>query len=117
MLNDTNFRKLKEHITILLGCMDLDYAIWIERPPVLTNDSTAKQRANFEKWGCSNRMSLMVMKHSISDTIRGAMSEEENAKSFLSQIAYQFVGSKKVKTSTILSKLVSMWYKGKGNRK
>ena len=97
--------------------MDLDYAIQTKQPPALTNDSTAKQRANFEKWGCSNRMSLMVMKHSISDTIRGAMSEEENAKSFLSQIAYQFVGSKKVKTSTILSKLVSMWYKGKGNRK
>ncbi|KAL6322011.1 hypothetical protein AAG906_003152 [Vitis piasezkii] len=45
-------------------------------------------------------MSLMIMKHSISDTIRGAMPEEENAKSFLSQIAYQFVGSKKDKVIT-----------------
>ena len=57
------------------------------------------------------------MKHSIPDTIRGAMFEEEKAKSFLSQIADRFVGSKKVETSTILSKLVSMWYKGKGNIK
>ena len=64
--------------------MDLDYAIQTKQPPALTNDSTAKQRANFEKWGCSNRMSLMIMKHSISDTIRGTLPEEENAKSFLS---------------------------------
>lgn len=27
VLNGTNFRKWKEHITIVLGCMDLDYAI------------------------------------------------------------------------------------------
>ena len=32
------------------------------------------------------------------------MFEEENAKSFLSQIADRFTGSEKVETSTILSK-------------
>ncbi|KAL6345346.1 hypothetical protein AAG906_015829 [Vitis piasezkii] len=88
--------------------MDLDYAIRIERQSVLTNDSTTEQRANFEKWEHSNCMSLMIMKHSILDTIRGAMPEEEKAKSFLSQIANRFVGSKKVETSTILSKLYFM---------
>ena len=60
-------------------------------------------------------MSLMIMKHSIIDTIRGAMPQEENAKSFLSQIVDQFVGSEKVETNIILSKFVSMWYKGKWN--
>ena len=45
-----------------------------------------KPRANFEKWEHSNYMSLMIMKHSIPNTIRDAMLEEENAKSFLSQI-------------------------------
>ena len=95
--------------------MNLDYVIRTERPPALTNDCTVEQRANLEKWECSNHMSLMIMKHSIPDTIRGATLEEENGKSFLSQIVYRFVGSKKVETTTILSKLVSMRYKGKGN--
>ena len=95
--------------------MDLDHAIQIERSLALTNDSTKEQRANFEKWEHSNRISLMIMKHYIPNTIMGAMPEEENAKSFLSQIADQFIGSEKVETSTILSKLVSMRYKGKGN--
>ncbi|PKU76845.1 hypothetical protein MA16_Dca001451 [Dendrobium catenatum] len=102
VLNGSNFKKWKEHITIVLGCMDLDYAIRTERP-------------NFEKWERSNRMSLMIMKYSIPDTIRGAMPEEENAKKFLSQIVDRFVGSEKVETNTILSKLISMRYKGKGN--
>ena len=115
MLNGTNFKKRKELITILLRCIDLDYTIRIERPPALTNDSTIEERANFEKWEHSNYMSLMIMKHSIPDTIRSAMSEEENAKSFLSQIADRFVGFEKVETNTILSSFVSMWYKGKGN--
>ena len=87
MLNGTNFEKWKEHITILLGYMDLDHAIQIERSLALTNDNTTEQRANFEKWEHSNHMSLMIMKHSIPNTIRSAMYEEENAKSFLSQIA------------------------------
>ena len=95
--------------------MDLDYAIRTEQPPTLTNDSITKQMTNFEKWEFSNCMSLMIMKHFIPDTIKGAMFEEKNAKSFLSQIADWFVGSKKVETSNILSKLVSMWYKGKEN--
>ncbi|KAG5525985.1 hypothetical protein RHGRI_032318 [Rhododendron griersonianum] len=60
-------------------------------------------------------MSLIIIKHSISETIRGSMPEEENAKKFLSQIADRFVASEKVEACTLLSKLVTMRYNGKGN--
>ncbi|KAG5566407.1 hypothetical protein RHGRI_002099 [Rhododendron griersonianum] len=60
-------------------------------------------------------MSLMIVKHSISKTIRGAMPDEENAKKFLSQIADRFVASEKVEACTLLSKFVTMRYNGKGN--
>ncbi|KAJ9671407.1 hypothetical protein PVL29_025215 [Vitis rotundifolia] len=76
VLNDTNFKKWKEHIIIVLGCMDLDYALREDRPSDLTNASIAKQRAAMEKWERSNRMSLMIMKHSIPEAIRGAIPEE-----------------------------------------
>ncbi|KAF7132637.1 hypothetical protein RHSIM_Rhsim09G0102700 [Rhododendron simsii] len=75
----------------------------------------ADERLTYEKWERSNRMSLMIIKHSISETIRGAMPEEENAKKFLSQIADRFVASEKVEACTLLSKLVTMRYNGKGN--
>ncbi|RVX02333.1 hypothetical protein CK203_028423 [Vitis vinifera] len=76
VLNDTNFKKWKEHVTIVLGCMNLDYALREDRPSDLTSASTAKQRSSMEKWERSNRMSLMIMKHSIPEAIRGAILEE-----------------------------------------
>lgn len=115
VLTGSNFAKWKEHVTIVLGCMDLDYALRVDEPPKLTDKSTADERLTYEKWERSNRMSLMIIKHSISETIRGAMPEEENAKKFLSQIADRFVASEKVEACTLLSKLVTMRYNGKGN--
>ena len=99
----------------MLGCMDLDYALREDHPPDLTSASTVEQRFAMEKWEWSNRMSLMIMKHSILEAIRGAIPEETLAKTFLDQIANRFSTNKKVETNTILSKLVSMRYKGKEN--
>ncbi|RVW21166.1 Retrovirus-related Pol polyprotein from transposon TNT 1-94 [Vitis vinifera] len=95
--------------------MDLDHALRVDRPSNLTSVSTAEQRSAMEKWEQSNRMSLMIMKHSIPEAIRGAIPEETQAKAFLDQIANRFPTNEKVETSTILSKLVSMQYKGKKN--
>ena len=83
MLNGTNFKKWKEHVMIVLECMDLDYALREDRPANLTDASTAEQRAAMEKWERSNRISLMIMKHSIPEAIRGAIPEESRAKTFL----------------------------------
>ena len=53
------------------------------------------------------------MKHSISEAIRGAIPEETRVKTFLDHIANRFAANEKVETNIILSKLVSMQYKGK----
>ncbi|XP_073294565.1 uncharacterized protein [Primulina huaijiensis] len=108
VLNGSNFKKWKEHVMIVLGCMDLDYALRKYRPALLTSSGTADQKGSLEKWERSNRMSLMIMKHSIPDTIRGAIPEENDAKKFLTQIADRFAANEKLETSTILTKIVSM---------
>ena len=59
MLNDTNFKKWKEHVMIVLECMDLDYALREDCLANLTDASTAEQRVAMEKWERSNRMSLI----------------------------------------------------------
>ena len=64
---------------------------------------------------CFNRMSLMIMKHSILDNIKSIMLKEENVKKFLNQIANRFTKSQNVEMSTILGKLVSMRYRVKEN--
>ena len=50
MLNGTNFKKWKEHVVIVLRCMDLDYVLREDRPPDLTSASTTKQMVVMEKW-------------------------------------------------------------------
>ncbi|KAL5555016.1 hypothetical protein UlMin_037252 [Ulmus minor] len=87
---------------IVLGCMDLDYALRFDHPADLTSSSTAEQKAAYEKWERSNRMSLMIMQHSIPESIRGGIPEDKDAKVSRNRF-------------TVLSKIVSMRYKGKGN--
>ena len=42
VFNGTNFKKWKEHVIIVLRCMDLDYALRDYHPPDLTSASIAK---------------------------------------------------------------------------
>ena len=55
------------------------------------------------------------MKCAISETFRGTMSEEINAKMFLEEIEKCFAKNEKAGTNRLLTSLVSIRYKGKGN--
>ena len=116
ILNGTNFKDWKENVLIVLGYMDLDFAIRIEQPPPLTMDSSIEAKSEFKRWDCSNRMSLVIIKCSISETLRGKVSREfTTAKEFLDDIENHFVKNNKAKTSTLLGSLVSVKYQGQGN--
>ena len=115
MLNGTNFKSWKEKVKIVLGIMDLDYAIREDRPPALTDASSSDEKRNFERWEKSNRIAVMIMKSAIPEAFQGTMPERLNAKEFLQDIEQRFVGSEKGEISTLLSNLVSKRYSGKGN--
>ncbi|KAK6149946.1 hypothetical protein DH2020_017471 [Rehmannia glutinosa] len=115
MLNGSNFKKWKENILIILGCMDLDYALRVEQPPSLTDASSAEEKRNFEKWERSNRVSLMIIKRGIPEAFRGTASEEITTASEYLEIEKSFVKNDKAETSTLLANLISLKYKGKGN--
>ncbi|KAK2968104.1 hypothetical protein RJ640_029237 [Escallonia rubra] len=59
--------------------MDLDYALWVDTPAALTAESSTVQKADYEKWERSNRISLLIMKGSITAAIRGAIPDPDNA--------------------------------------
>jgi len=116
VLNGSNFKDWKENILIVLGCMDLDLALRVERPASLTDVSSSTDKVNFEKWDRSNRMSLMIIKRGIPEAFRGAISDGIcDAKDFLAEIEKRFAKNDKAETSTLLQRLISMKYKGKGN--
>ncbi|KAK3002003.1 hypothetical protein RJ639_020929 [Escallonia herrerae] len=111
-LSGTNFRKWKEQISIILGVMDLDYALWVDAPAALTAESSTEQKAAYEKWERSNRISLMIMKGSITTAIRGAIPDSDNAKLYLAHIEEQFQGSSKAHATTLITKMVTLKYSG-----
>ena len=111
-LNGTNFTMWKDQIKISLGITDLDYALRFDPPEPLTADSTADQKKTYEIWERSNRMSLMIMKNSISTAIRGAIPDSENAKEFLASVEEQFKGSSKAHASTLILKMLTTKYDG-----
>jgi len=108
-LNGSNFKIWKESLEILLGCMDLDLALRTDKP---TSTEEQPNTANIEKWNRSNRMCLMIIRHSIPDLFRGSIAESENAKQFLAQIEKYFAKNEKGEASSLLTSLTSMRYKG-----
>lgn len=83
MLNGTNFNTWKENVKIILGSMDSDDALRIERPTATIENLNADK---IEKWDRSNRMSLMIMKCSIPEAFRDSITESTNAIKFLKEI-------------------------------
>ncbi|XP_074589583.1 uncharacterized protein LOC141845425 [Curcuma longa] len=96
--------------------MDLDYALKHDRPTPLSSTSTT-ERVDFDKRERSNHIGLSIMRLSIPKSIKGSISEDINVNTFLNDITNRFISNEKVETSMILSKFVSMWYKGKGSIK
>ncbi|GAB2278784.1 hypothetical protein Dimus_039306 [Dionaea muscipula] len=92
--------------------MDLDQALR-EDLPISTEEI---DKANeIKAWDRSDRMCLMIMKRSIPEAFRGSMIEDQSAKQFLTAIEQYFAKNEKSETSSLLEKLVSIKYKGKGN--
>ena len=75
------------NVLIVLGCMNLDLALMTEQPAALTDKSSVDENRDINKWDCSNRTSLMIMKHSIPESFRGAVFDKvTTANKFLAEI-------------------------------
>ena len=112
MLNGSNFKVWKDTVEIVLGCIDLDIALQEEK---LTSTPKNLNEVKIEKWERSNRMSIMIMKRSILEAFRGSITKDKDAKQFLKDVEKFFTKNEKAEASSLLSKLVSMRYKGRGN--
>jgi len=67
------------------------------------------------KWDWSNRISQLVIKHTMSEGIKGAIPEKATAKEFLASIEDHLKGSSKVYATTLMDYLLSAKYNGSGN--
>uniref|UniRef100_A0A2N9HUB9 Reverse transcriptase Ty1/copia-type domain-containing protein n=1 Tax=Fagus sylvatica TaxID=28930 RepID=A0A2N9HUB9_FAGSY len=107
-LKGDNYKIWKERILLHLGWMDIDYAIRKDKPPALTDTSTAADIALYERWERSNRFSMMFIKTRISIGIRGSVNQHEKVRDLLKAIDEQFVTSDKALASTLIMKFSSL---------
>nr|GEX13048.1 putative zinc finger, CCHC-type [Tanacetum cinerariifolium] len=111
-LTGTNFSTWRDQVKLTLRVMDLNHALRIDPPAALTAESTVDHKRAHEQWERSNRMSLMIIKNSISVAIRGAIPDSENANEYLSSVDKQFKGTSKAHESTLILKMLTTKYDG-----
>ena len=85
--------------------MDLDIALHEDEPPKPTARSSIEEKARYEKWGRANRLSLMILKRSISHTLIGAISKTKNAKKFFDDMVEKYKSSEKINVRELMNRL------------
>ncbi|XP_074326748.1 uncharacterized protein LOC141664691 [Apium graveolens] len=92
--------------------MNLDRALRKEQPVPTTDDPKTDQ---IEKWERCNCMCLVIIKRTTPTGFQGSIAESTSVKKFLSEIEQYFAKNEKAETSNLVSKLMTMKHKGKGN--
>ena len=78
LFDGTNFPKRNKEVHAVLKVLDLDYALYEDKtvnPSISTenhNEQLREYNSKLEKWQKSNEFAKLVIKHWISDAIRGA---------------------------------------------
>ena len=98
----------KERIFLYLDVMDIDFAIYKDEPPTITEASQPDDVDRYEKWEQSNRLCVMFIKTKISVSIRGSFEQYDNVRALMKAIDEQFATSDKALANTLIIKFSSM---------
>ncbi|KAK9725524.1 hypothetical protein RND81_05G150600 [Saponaria officinalis] len=82
--NGLNYDEWSEQIRFTLGIMALDFAIITdEEPPAITDESSKDEISLYKSWERSNRLSLILMRMTMAESIKPSMPKTEKAKEFM----------------------------------
>jgi hypothetical protein len=112
ILDGTNFSEWSEQVQFYLGVWDLDLALQTEKPPTITNSSSAEEKAIYKSWERSNRLSIMFMQMSIVNNIKSTLPECDSAKEFFKNVEERFRSIDKSLMGTLVAELTTMKFDG-----
>jgi hypothetical protein len=112
ILNGTNFSDWSEQVQFHLGVLDLDLALRTEKPPTITEESSAEEKTLSHSWERSNRLSIMFMRMSIANNIKSTLTECDTAKEFFKAVEKRFHSADKSLAGTLMAELTTMKFDG-----
>ncbi|KAM2033523.1 hypothetical protein FF1_015515 [Malus domestica] len=111
-LTGMNYKKWKQDLEIVLGVMDMDLALRSDEPLLPDEGCTASQRSKHEKWQKANRISLMIIRRTMTDVVRGGFPETSKAKDLMKSIEEKYKESEKTETGNLMNSLTTIRYDG-----
>ncbi|KAL6283975.1 hypothetical protein ACE6H2_014904 [Prunus campanulata] len=108
----SNYTKWREDVEIALGLLDYEMVIEEEAPAEPAVTASAEAKAKYAKWIKANKMAILIMRRSISPSVRGSITPSDNAKKFIDSIAEKFQESKKAEIGTLMAQLTDAKYNG-----
>ncbi|XP_019238343.1 PREDICTED: uncharacterized protein LOC109218437 [Nicotiana attenuata] len=110
--NGLNFSDWCEQIKFHLGVLDLDVALYTERPTAITETSSTEERSYFKHWDMSNRLSLMFIRMNIAGNIKTTLPKTESAKELLKLVEECSQTADKSLVGTLMGTLTTMKFDG-----
>lgn len=111
-LNGSNFSEWKEQVEFTLGLLELDVALLQDKPGPLTDENTPEQRALYNAWERSDRLSIMFMRMTIATNIKTSLPAPENARDYLRAIETRFKTANKSLAGKLMAELTTMKFDG-----
>jgi len=113
-LTDSNWSSWRMSVEILLGCMEYDFVLKEPRPEI-TDNSTLAQTKALTKWDRVNNLVKMIIRSTISETLRGGIENTDTAAELWNLLKTQFIGTKKSRQFSYLQKLMKHSWDGTGS--
>ncbi|XP_016649655.1 PREDICTED: uncharacterized protein LOC107881095 [Prunus mume] len=108
----SNYSKWREDVEIALGLLDYEIAIEDDAPAEPDADASAGTKAKYAKWIKANKMAILIMRRSISPSVRGNITSCDNAKKFIDSIGEKFRESEKAEIGTLMGQRTDTKYNG-----
>jgi len=107
ILDGTNFSDWSEQVQFYLGLQDLDLALRTEKPPTITDSSSAEEKAIYNSWERSNRLSILFMQMKIAKNIKSTLPKCHSAKEFFKTMEERFRSADKALTRTLIDEPIT----------
>jgi gag-polypeptide of LTR copia-type len=115
MLSGSNYKKWKDTLEIILGCLDLDMALQQAKPHVPAADSPENVQNTQARWMRSNHLCLKVIQRTIPESFRGPVSDSTLALDYFKELEQKFVRNENAEIGIMLNKLCTIKYNGRSN--